>query len=329
MQTSDAFIFARLNPAFLAIGLSLSFAPALAQESLPPQAEVEVRYAEPQLVPSAPQARQLVLPASDDSNVRLKNTALILGEAVGVAWYGKRKWWQDGFQHNFRKVDEGWFGQDTYAGGADKAGHFFTNYVGTRLLTSAFTHLGNEPDQALFLGAALTLGTMMAVEVADGYAKRWRYSKEDAIMNVVGTTAGVLFEKYPRLDDLVDLRLHYRHSGVEGGKFDPLGDYSGQTYLMVLKASGIPALRDHSWLRYVELAAGYGSRNYSPARPDLIDQRRRQVYFGVSLNLSELLNRTVFRNSPDSTARKFTGTVLEYWQVPGTAAFKSRELPTH
>jgi hypothetical protein len=240
---------------------------------------------------------------------------------------GDRKW-QDGFHGQFRNVHEGWFGQHTYAGGTDKAGHFYTNYVFSRLMAASFRHFGNDPDDALRLGVALTLGTMTAVEVLDGYSTRWHFSREDAVMNLLGASSAVLFEKYPRLDELVDLRFHYRASSAEANSFDPAGDYSGQTYLFVLKASGIPALREHRWLRYVELAAGYRARNYE--RAELGDQRRRQLYFGVSLNLSEVLGRTVFKHTPpDRTARRAVETALEYVQVPGTVAvFGRHQLPT-
>lgn len=327
MRPSHAFVSARLNAVMLFVVGTLSCAgPATGQE-LPGQ-ELALAYVEP-ASPSGSddQATGPALPAVKNPNTQYKNYALILGETLGLAWYGKRKWWQDGFEGRFRKVDEGWFGQHTYAGGADKAGHFYMNYVSSRLLAKAFRHFGNDPDDALYMGAALTLGTMTAVEVIDGYSKRWRFSREDAAMNVLGTGAAILFEKYPRLDDLVDLRFYYRPSAAEGGKFDPGSDYSGQTYLFVLKASGIPALRDRPWLRYVELAAGYGTRNYVTERPDLVDQRRRQLYFGISLNLSELLGRTVFKNSPaDRPARQLVDTALEYVQLPGTAVFGRHEL---
>jgi hypothetical protein len=260
-------------------------------------------------------------------NLAATNTALILGEAIGLVWYGKRNWWQEGFQGDFRRVDEGWFGQNTYAGGADKLGHFYTNYVGGRLLTQAFRAIGNDPDNALALGAGVALGTMTLVEVADGYSRRWRFSKQDAIMNVLGAGAAILFETHPGLDELVDLRFQYHRSGIEGGRFDPTGDYSGQTYVLALKASGIPGLRDHAWLRYLELAAGYGVRNYSNARPDLVDQRYRQAYVGISLNLSELLRSAdPGRRLP---GRPVLDTAFEYLQIPGTAVFKRYRLPTN
>ena len=267
------------------------------------------------------------MPGEPDPALGWKNVALVLGEVTAVAWYGRQNWWEDGFRGHFRRGDEGWFGQNTYAGGADKLGHFYTSYVGGRLLAKAFRAMGNDPDQALLLGTTLALGTMTAVEVADGYAKGWRFSKEDAIMNVAGTASALLFESYPGLDELVDLRFQYHRSGIDERKFNPLGDYSGQTYVLALKASGIPALREVPVLKYVELAAGYGVRNYSTTRPDINAQRYRQAYVGISLNLSELLRSAdPGRSMP---GRDVLDTAFEYLQLPGTAAFKRHRLPTN
>lgn len=194
------------------------------------------------------------------------------------------------------------------------------------MLASAFRTLGNGPDRALVLGTTLILGTMTAVELADGYAKGWRFSREDAIVNVLGTGTAFLFERFPALDELLDLRFQYHRSGLENGKFDPFGDYSGQTYVLALKARGVPGLRDNALLRYFELDAGYGVRNYAANRPDLHGQRYRQAYLGVSLNLSELLRGADPRGS--LPGRRVLDTAFEYLQVPGTTAFKRHRLPT-
>lgn len=309
MDSSLAILIHRLR---LAIVIAMVSVPAFAQQATDDLAPA-----------TAP-------PKADESSVRIKNLALVLGEVAGVAWYGKRNWWQDGFTGKLRTEDEGWFGQETYAGGADKLGHFYFNYVGTRLYAQAFRHFGNDPVRATYLGAALALGTMTAVEVLDGYSKRWHFSKEDALMNALGTGTAILFEKYPKLDSLLDVRFTYRRSAIEGGSFDPISDYSGQTYVLVLKASGIPALRERGWLRYLELSGGYGVRNYAQERLDLVDQRHRQLYFGVSLNLSELLGLGTGKNGePDRPGPGLVGTALEYIQLPGTAVYARRRLPMH
>jgi hypothetical protein len=263
------------------------------------------------------------------STVHRRNLALIAGEALAIGWYGKTNWWQDGFTGEFRTVKEGWFGQHTYAGGADKFGHFYANYAASRLVARTFMWAGNDDDHAVTLGALTTLAAMTAVEVIDGYSEHWRFSREDAVMNLLGAGAAVLMERNPALDRLLDFRMHYKSSAQDGHKFDPFGDYSGQTYVVALKAAGIPALREHPWLRYVELVAGYGTRDFPKNRPDILGANRtRNVYLGISLNLSEVLGQTVFKNSPDSRARKFTNVVFEFVQPAGTAAYHRRTLST-
>ncbi|HJV75653.1 MAG TPA: DUF2279 domain-containing protein [Noviherbaspirillum sp.] len=260
----------------------------------------------------------------DDPDLRRRNIGIMAGSALAVGIYGKTHWWQDGFHTSFRRVDEGWFGKNTYSGGADKLGHFYSNYASARLFTRAFEWAGNTPEDSLKLGTWMALGTFAAAETLDGFSKEWSFSKEDAIINVAGVGAAYLLESKPELDRLIDLRLHYWPS--HGSSFNPFGDYSGQTYLFVVKARGLPALREHSFLRYFELALGYGTRGYSESLAKR-EIGSRYVYAGISLNLSEVLDQTVFRRSASAQrAQGVTDTFLEFVQVPGTAALARHKL---
>jgi len=254
---------------------------------------------------------------------------LILGAATLVGLYGASFWWKDGLRSDFRTINEGWFGQDTYAGGADKLGHGYSVYTGTRLLTKGFEWAGNDPETSLKLGAVTAFGTLMAVEILDGFSERYRFSREDSIMNLLGAGMGYLMEKHPGLDRLIDFRVHYFPSADAQrlGEYNPIEDDSGQTYLLVLKAAGIPALASHEWLRYLEVAAGYGSRGFRPNDGEVSPNRSRRVYFGISLNLSQVLAHTVFKGRMhNSRTQKVTNTVLEYIQVPGTLLTVDHEL---
>ncbi|MBZ0097129.1 MAG: YfiM family protein [Sulfuricella sp.] len=267
--------------------------------------------------------------ALSEEDKRFRTQALIWGGAGAVVAYGAANWWKDGFSGHFRTTNEGWFGQDTYTGGADKMGHAYAPYVGTRLLARAFEWAGHDRDSSLYLSAATVFGTLLAVETLDGFSNRYKFSKEDLIMNAVGTGLGLLFEKNKRLDDLFDFRLHYWPSGDAKrlNQVGPIGDHSGQTYLLVAKATGIPQLRNHDVLRYFELAAGYGTRGYEPNEGAPAPDRSRHVYFGISLNISEILSNTVFRDSAEkSRSQRVTETVLEYVQVPGTAVLADHRL---
>ena len=274
------------------------------------------------------QGERITLPVLSEEKVRTRTHWLIAGGVAGMALYGANHWWKDGFAGDFRTVDEGWFNQDTYAGGADKLGHAYSTYAGTRLLARGFEELGNSPERSLWLAAGTSLGALTAVEVVDGFSKKYRFSKEDAIMNVLGTGLGVLLEKKPELDKLLDFRVRYWPSDDARRlqQIDPVDDHSGQTYLLVAKASGVAALRKYDPLRYLELAVGYGSRGYEP-NTGLASERSRHVYYGVTLNLSEILGDSLFSGVyKGSRTQRITNTVLEFIQVPGTAALADHRL---
>ena len=257
-----------------------------------------------------------------------KNAAVIGGIGITVGVYGANSWWKDGFSGSFRTVDEGWFGRNTYAGGADKAGHAFFTYTGARLLTRGFKALGNNPGRSLRLGAWTSLGVMTGIELVDGFSKKFRFSVEDAIANAAGAAFAVLAEKDPRIDALLDFRLLYRRSddARRVGETDPIADYSGQTFLLAVKADGVPRLREVPVVRYLELQAGYNTRGYEPAAGTKIDPHRR-IYYGIGINLSRLLSDTVFRGDlKGGKIQRGTDTVLEFLEVPWTAARTYRRL---
>ena len=59
---------------------------------------------------------------------------------------------------------------------------------------------------------------------------------------------------------------------------------------------------NNSLLRYFEVTAGYGTRGYESGQPGV--ERRRNVYFGLSLNLSEILAQTVFRGTSERSGAR-------------------------
>jgi len=262
------------------------------------------------------------VPAPTPQQLWLRSAGLIVGGSLLIAAYGLNKWWNEGFTGDFRTEDENWFSQGTKYGGADKVGHAWFSYFSARIFSQGFEAAGNERGAAQRLGFWTALGIMVGVEVVDGFSRQYRFSKEDAVMNLAGAGLGYWIERSPDLDRLADFRLLYRKS--EGNDWDPPGDYSGQTYLLVAKANGLPGLRQHGVLRYFELAMGYGTRGYE-STPGAEGQRN--LYYGVSLNLSEALAQTVFRGARErSRTQRATDMFLEFVQVPGTAALAKHQL---
>jgi hypothetical protein len=264
----------------------------------------------------------------EDRKLRWRNAAAIGGIVLAVGAYGTNKWWDEDMDSRPSTRHEGWFGQGTYAGGADKLGHAFITYSGTRLLTSGFEALGNERPRALRLAAWTSFGVMTGVEAVDSFSKKWRFSYEDVTFNAAGVGLALLLEKYPSIDAILDFRLLYRQSADarRAGDFDPIGDYSGQTYLLAFKADGLPSLRNVPLVRYLELLVGYGTRGYEPAVEGNTDRQRR-IYYGVGINLSRLLGDTLFRGRlGGGKVQRATDTFLELIEVPGTAALTYERL---
>lgn len=254
--------------------------------------------------------------------LQFANATLIAGGIAGVAAYGLAKWWEDGFTGHFATQDEGWFAQDTAYGGADKAGHAYAAYFGVRMVSALLQSFGNDRRTAGNLAFWTTLGTLTAVEVADGYSRNYKFSAQDALMNVAGAGFAWWCERDPAVDNLLDFRLYYRRSN-ESDSWDAFGDYSGQRYLLVVKASGVPRLQDVPVVRYLELAVGYGTKGYS-SPPDVT--RERNVYVGLQLNLSALLDDTAFRDGRWPAARRASEVFFDLWQIPGTAVYAKKTL---
>ncbi|TRZ97702.1 MAG: MFS transporter [Deltaproteobacteria bacterium] len=257
-----------------------------------------------------------------DRNLRWKNAAVIGGVALAVGAYGAKHWWD--VPSSFWTKREGWFGEDTYAGGADKLAHVFVTYAGTRALARVFEGLGNPPEKSLRLAGWTSLGVFTGVEVLDGFSSRWGFSYEDMVCNFAGVAFAILMESYPSVDAVLDFRLLYERSDDDRlrGKTSPAGDYSGQTYLLAFKVDGVPRLRNVPLVRYLEFLVGYGARGYEIQRDP-----HRQVYYGVGINLSRLLGDTLFRGDlKGGKVQGATDTLLELFEVPGTAALNDHRL---
>ncbi|MGL4575247.1 MAG: DUF2279 domain-containing protein [Burkholderiaceae bacterium] len=348
----------RTRQLLLCLSTLLFTGPALAQDTALSQLQIPDRPVAPPvplpaLLPTLPfGAAQAVAAASDvdaeslapphnnpfaypadarpsDDVVRFRNLLLTTAAVGGVYWYGKTKWWQNGFDNKFKTVDEGWFGVDTEHGGQDKLGHFSSTYVGTRLLTPIYESLGNDTARAQRYAFWTSVGAFVGIEVLDGFSAEWRFSREDLIADVAGGLVGLAFERYPALDQLVDIRLQYRRSIKPDGtkeRFAPWADYNGQRYLLVFKGSGVPALRQNWITRYLELSVGYGVRNFEPGLPP--DRPpTRSAYVGLSIDLAQVMRDTVYSGNGERSKTQFvTEKYLEFFQVPGTIVQRERTL---
>jgi hypothetical protein len=140
------------------------------------------------------------------------------------------------------------------------------------------------------------------------------------VMNGLGAGFSVLRSTVPGLAEKLDFRMEYIPSGNKGD-FRPASDYSGQKFILALKLSGFEAFKDTP-LRFVELHAGYFARGFTDEEEARGEELRREPYVGIGLNLQELLDAGIRK---DTTAGLIAKRTLEYVQVPYTYAATSQD----
>jgi hypothetical protein len=197
--------------------------------------------------------------------------------------------------------------------GMDKFGHAYTSYLITDLLTYGIRR-NADPSGAEITAGLLAAGVMTYVEVFDGFSGDHGFSWEDMAFNAGGIGFSILRNSVPGLRDKLDFRLQYVPSGNKDG-FHPITDYSGQKYVLALKLAGFEAFEDTA-LRFVELHAGYYARGFTKEERENGDERRREPYVGIGLNLQELIFG--YPSVRDTGVGRWGRTALEYIQVPYT-----------
>lgn len=251
------------------------------------------------------------------------------GAAAAITATGFANWNWGSSRFKFKR--EGWFGKNTANGGMDKLGHAYSTYVLTEFLTDGIRAGPGTDRSRSYTAAILAMGLMTYIEVFDGFSADHGFSHEDLVVDGVGALLSVARRTVPGLREKLDFRLHYiPTNGVfrsiscfpaphceddEGTARTPITDYGGQRYLLALKLSGFEELRQTP-LRLVELHAGYFARGFTREEEVRGDPVRRRIFFGVGLNVSELL----FPGRSGGGAGKAARSALEYLQLPYTAA---------
>jgi len=248
----------------------------------------------------------------NNSNVNYIN----IGIPLLFATYGAL-FWDWGKISGFRTKDEGWFGKDTYAGGADKLAHMYSHYLLTRGSYYLYRTNGLSRPDALKHSVILagTVGTL--IEIGDGLS-HYGFAINDLISDFVGIGLGHLLNTHAYLDELIGIQFWWWNNPDapehKGQKYnDPIDDYNNQKYIFNIRFAAIPLLRDFLPTRYINLDIGIYSRGYKDAQSEDEDTKR-VLYTGLSLNLSQLL-KDLF---PKSDYAFYSSNVFKYYQPPMT-----------
>jgi len=214
---------------------------------------------------------------------------------VAIPVVGYFAWWRKEEQTSFHITKEGWFGQETYAGGADKSSHFFFSYVVSHELTEAYEALGHSPGTARLLGGGVTVAAGLLTELGDGLTK-FGFAWEDLSADIVGAGAAATISRHG-WDDVFGLRMGYVKAQIPevGDRTDGYGfDYSREIYSADVKLAGILKIRPTIG-RFLLVSLTYDSKGY---RFSHVELRQRNVGVDLGLNIPEILSAS---GVPEST----------------------------
>jgi uncharacterized protein YfiM (DUF2279 family) len=214
-------------------------------------------------------------------------SAVALGVVTGSAFHA----FSETPHKSFHFTNEGFFGEDTYAGGADKASHFVDFAVLSKELGYFYERIGFSRGESILLGFGVATAAGLTVEIGDG-TNVYGFSWEDLVMDTAGAgTAAVIAAV--GLQDVVGFRHGWlvppagdRYCcAVEG----PGRDYSNEIFTADVHLAGLA--RRLEWnigpLRYLLVSATYGVKGYPSGASD---SRERQVGIEIGLNLEVILN---------------------------------------
>jgi hypothetical protein len=253
----------------------------------------------------------------------------ILGGTIPVVFAFGAKTWSWGDRKSPRIGHEGWFGEDTNLGGADKAGHCLAHYIVQRSLYSTFnwTENGGNRKWVYSIGTTMTIG--LFIEIGDSFTSKYGFSFEDLTVDYIGILIGAALDYSPIADGFIGLSGRYiptkqykhgfRHYNKATRALDFVDDYSGWTYFVNFKLAGFERVGVHLplALRLIQFDFGYRTKGYCSydrerwANP----KRERDIVFGISLNSAQLLEESWGSNEKGglyNTGHKF----LEYYHVP-------------
>lgn len=193
---------------------------------------------------------------------------------------------------SFHFTNEGYFGQRTYAGGADKASHFVDYTILSKELANLYGKMGFSRGDSILLGLGVSLAAGLMNELGDGF-NHYGFSWEDLAMDALGAGASAAIAA-AGLEDLIGFR-HGILAPAAGSQYccqaDPrVGrDYSNEILTADLALEGLGRrlnLRIGP-LRYLLFSATYAAKGYPNGAPEV---QERQVGLEIGLNFRVILD---------------------------------------
>jgi hypothetical protein len=245
-------------------------------------------------------------------------TGALTGGIVALHVYQANAWW-DNNRSQFHVFEDG-----DYQADFDKVGHIFGAYYSSYFFDYAYRWAGMDSVQATTFGALSGALWEYYVEIEDGFASGWGFSRGDAKSDIAGAAFYLLNQRVPFLRDFrykwfyfPTTKLTQNQPDIQGQGVTFIEDYGGQTYY--LRADVHSMLPDNmkaywpSWLNLAAAVSGYdiNSADFSSGNP--FDMRHKAWYISLDYDMDKII--------PESSIGilNFLRQSIGYWHFPAPA----------
>ena len=258
---------------------------------------------------------------SDTLNIKRRNAVIISETALslGTLFALDKLWYSDYPRTSFHfKNDNNQWKQ------MDKMGHIMTSYYLGKVGMEVLDWSGVSKKNQLIYGGTFGFTFLTAVEILDGFSKKWGASWGDILANASGT--GLLIGQ-ELLWEEQRIILKYSFSQTNYAKQRPnvlgenfiqqaLKDYNGQTYW--LSANIWSFNKESNFPKWLNLALGYGADGMlygeNNTSNQLLQNPYRQFYLSFDIDLTKIKTNSKFLKTLFTTINfiKIPAPALEY-----------------
>ncbi len=245
------------------------------------------------------------------------SVAGIAGAITALHIYQYHAWWANQ-RTTFHVIED-----PSYQADFDKAGHIFGAYYSSHFFDEAFRWTGMDSAQSTLFGALSGAIWEYYVEIEDGFARDWGFSRGDAKADLVGATFYLLRNRIPFLRN-----LNYKWSYVPSEKYlqnrpdipgqtlNFIEDYGGQSYYLTADIHGmLPINLKSYWPSWLNLALGVGGYDIDTyiktGNPFIL--RKKAWYISLDYDIEKIFPES------DIPVLNFLRRTFNYWHFPAPA----------
>ena len=256
-----------------------------------------------------------------DSNI---SSSRVIGATVGLGAaitalhiYQYNAWWKDQ-RVAFHVIED-----PDYQGNFDKAGHVFGAYYSSHFFDEAFQWTGMDSARSTLFGALCGVIWEFYVEVEDGFARDWGFSRGDAKSDLIGATFYLLRNRVPFMRNF-NYKWSYFPSqkyiqnkpDIPGQSLNFIEDYGGQSYYLTMDVHGmLPQNLKPYWPKWLNLALGVGGSGldtYATTGNPFIN-RKLAWYISLDYDIEKIFPES------DIPFVNFLRRGFNYWHLPAPA----------